>query len=179
MKFLHLSLLLLLPLTLSAGPAATDTANKSTPVSIEADRMELDQAHGTSTYQGNVILIQGGLRLKAERITLYTVEKQLNRVVSEGKPTTMEQPKDDNRAPLHAEAEWIEYLPLQQTVQLKGKAQLRQNGNEFSGEHIRYDLKKQLVRASGNKQGDGRVRVLLQPANDEQKNDDHKMENKP
>lgn len=163
MKYLHFSLLLL---SLYATQVASETANKISPVSIEADRMELDQVKGTSAYSGNVILIQGELKLKADRITLYTVKNRLQRVVSEGKPTTMERPKTDNEAALRARAEWIEYRPQQQQIQLKGKAQLWHAGNEFNGEQISYDLEQKIVKASGDKSGDSRVRVLLQPTSE-------------
>ena len=163
MNYLHFSLLLLLPLSLNAAQPAT---NGTAPFTVEADQMELDQTKGTSTYSGNVTLIQGGLELRAERITLYTVNRQLQRVVSEGKPTSMERQQGGQEPPLRARAEWIEYQPQQQLVQLRGKALLWHDGNEFSGEQISYDLEQKLVRASGDKQGDSRVRVLLQPANE-------------
>lgn len=152
-----LSLLLLLPLLVAAAPA---------PITIEADRLELDQKHGSSHYQGNVVLQQGGLQIKADSITLHTVNKKLQRAVAKGQPATLLQQGDTPESAMRAEAQLMEYHPQGERVELQGEARLWRNGNEFSGEQISYDLKQQLVKASGSGQGDGRVRVLLQPQGD-------------
>jgi len=157
--------LLLLPLVLSAAPPSPEP----TPVTIEADRMELDQRLGTSRYLGHVILLQGKLQIHADSITLYSAEGGLIRAQVEGNPATLKQEGDGTQT-LRAEAMQMEYMPHQQVVELKGKAKLSQGGNEFSGEQISYDLGQQLVRASGVPAEDGdksRVRVLLQPMEQE------------
>jgi lipopolysaccharide export system protein LptA len=166
MKYLLLSLLLLsLPVAAAPPPVKTD---KPVPLTIEADHLELDQKHGTSHYQGRVILMQGTLQIKADNVTLYSVEKKLRRVVAEGSPTTLLQQGDGETSPLRAEAARMEYMLQSREIQLSGKARLWRDGNEFSGEQISYNLQQQLVKASGDTQGDGRVRVLLQPENTNQ-----------
>ncbi len=155
-----LSLLLLLPLSLPAE----QTTGKPAPITIEADRLELDQKRGSSHYQGNVLLQQGALQIKADSITLHTVNKKLQRAVAKGQPATLLQQGDTPETAMRAEAQLMEYLPQNGQVELTGQARLWRNGNEFSGEQISYNLKQQLVKASGSEQGDGRVRVLLQPA---------------
>lgn len=158
-----LSLLLLLPLALAAAPAAPPSA--TTPVTIEADRMELDQKNNTSRYQGHVILVQGSLRINADSITLYSTGGTLLRAVVDGSPATLQQQGADEAQTMRARATQMEYLPRDGVIELRGQAQLWRGGNEFNGEQIRYDLKQQLVRATGTSQGSdtGRVRVLLQP----------------
>jgi lipopolysaccharide transport protein LptA len=96
------------------------------------------------------------------------VEKKLQRAVAEGAPATLLQQGDSETGPIRAEAARMEYLLQSKEIQLTGKARLWRDGNEFSGEQISYNLKQQLVKASGNTQGDGRVRVLLQPENTRQ-----------
>lgn len=153
--------LLLLPALLLAAP------DKPTPVTIEADRMELDQKRGTSVYTGNVVLVQGGLEIKAERITLYSVKKKLQRAVAKGSPATLVQQGESEENTIKAEAATMEYQPQSGEVQLSGKAQLWRGGSAFSGEQISYDLERQMVKASGSEEGQGRVKVLLQPEGDE------------
>ena len=166
MKLWHLSLLLLWPLQLAAQPATTST--KPLPVSIEADQLELDQGKGISHYRGNVVLTRGGLRIEAERITLYTREKKLQRAHAEGGPVNLTQEATAETGELHAEAASMDYLPQNELIKLKGNAHLWHDGNKFSGEQIQYNLKQQVVKASGDKQGDGRVKVILQPETSEQ-----------
>jgi lipopolysaccharide export system protein LptA len=166
MKHWSISLLLLLPLPLAAAEQLSPgTTARTAAVTIEADRMELDQKHGTSHYKGNVILHQGALQIKADSITLYSVKKKLQRAVASGNPATLLQQGDNEASAIRAMATQMDYLPQSQVVILKGKAQLWRNGNEFSGDQISYDLKQQLVKASGDN-GGGRVRVLLQPEGD-------------
>jgi lipopolysaccharide export system protein LptA len=147
----------------SAAPA------KAAPITIEADQLELDQKKGISHYRGNVVLQRGGLQIKAANITLHTRENKLHRAIAEGSPVHLTQGATADAGPMRAEAAHMEYLPQSEVIKLRGKAHLWRDGNEFSGEQIRYDLKRQLVKASGDKQGDGRVRVLLQPESEEPK----------
>ncbi len=163
MKFWPVSLLLLsLPLA-AAEPTSSATADKPVPITIEADYLELDQKKGTSHYRGKVILIRGELQIEADSITLHTTDKQLRRAVAKGSPVHLQQQATTDAGAMRAQAEHMVYQPQNELIQLRGNAQLWRDGNEFKSEQISYNLKKQLVKASGDKQGDSRVRVLLQP----------------
>jgi lipopolysaccharide export system protein LptA len=108
------------------------------------------------------------MQITADSITLYSVEKKLQRVIAEGTPATLLQQGNSEAGPIRAEAAHMEYQLQSKEIQLSGKARLWRDGNEFSGEQISYNLKQQVVKASGSTQGDGRVRVLLQPENSKQ-----------
>ncbi len=151
---------LLLPLPLLA---AAPSAKQQAPIIIEAERMELNQRQGTSHYQGKVLLQQGGLQIRANSIILHSTNKRLQRAVATGQPATLQQQQGDNGDTMRAEAARMEYLPETKVVVLEGGARLWHNGNEFSGEKIRYDLQQRQIKASGDTDGNGRVRVLLQP----------------
>ncbi len=164
MKHWPLSLLFFALTSVAAEPARTaDTAAQQAPITIEADSMELNQSDGTNHYKGNVVLLRGALQIRADSILLYTKGKQLQRAVAEGNPVHLTQENTTGGDPMKAESEYMEYLPQSEIIELKGKALLWRAGNKFSGDKIRYDLKEQTVRASGDEQGSGRVRVLLQP----------------
>lgn len=162
MKRYLASLLLLLPVALIADAAPL-------AVTIEAQQLEMDRLKETSIYRGDVVLNRGALQIKADTITIFNKEKQLHRVEASGKPITLVHQGDEQIEPMRARADWIEYLPQQGQVILKGNAFLWRSNNEFSGEQIRYDMQKQLIKASGDKDGSERVRVLLQPATEEEK----------
>jgi lipopolysaccharide export system protein LptA len=160
--------LLLLPLSVHAAKPASPAAEKPAPITIEADQLELDQNKGTSLYRGNVVLQRGTLQIKADSITIHSAGKKLQWVQAKGNPVYLDQGATADAGPMHAEASQIEYQPQNEVVKLQGRAQLWRDGNEFSGEQIRYDLKRKLVKASGDKEGESRVRVLLQPESTEQ-----------
>ncbi len=173
MNHWHLKLwlgLLLLPLPLLAAKAAT--ADKPAPITIEADQLELDQGKGTSLYRGNVVLQRGAMQIKADTITIHTTGRQLEWVQAKGSPVYLDQEATADAGPMHAEAAQMEYQPQNEVVKLQGNAHLWRDGNEFSGEQIRYNLKRQLVKASGAKDGESRVRVLLQPESTEQNSEE-------
>lgn len=157
------SLLLLPALLASAEQTEVSGWSSSAPITIEADRLELDQKAGSSHYQGNVVLKQGGLQIKADSITLYLLNKQLRQAIAMGNPATLQQDGGNEAEPIRAEAQRMEYLPQSEEIKLSGSARLWRGGNAFSGEQISYHLAEQMVRATGDKKGEGRVRVLLLP----------------
>lgn len=163
MKLWPLSLLLLSLASIAAELAPSSGPGERAPITIEADSMELNQGSGTNHYRGNVVLVRGTLQIRADSILLYTRGKQLQRAVAEGNPVHLQQQGSSDDEPMRAESLYMEYLPQSESIELKGKAQLWRDGNKFSGDRIRYDLRRQTVKASGDEQGEGRVRVLLQP----------------
>lgn len=171
MKRWHLNLILLLPFTLAQAENLPSSAEGTRgAITIEADSMELNQRTGTTNYKGNVVLVRGGLQIKADSITLYTKDNKLQRAVADGNPVRLEQAGSEAYTAMRAESEHMEYKPLSDTIELKGKALLWRDGNQFTGQNIRYDLKKQTVKASGSGEENGRVRVLLQPQSEPEKN---------
>ncbi|MDH5784586.1 MAG: lipopolysaccharide transport periplasmic protein LptA [Chromatiales bacterium] len=162
MNYQPLKLLLILPWFSVALAEGTTTLQG--PIAIEADRMEMNQRQGTSHYRGNVLLKQGELLIKADSITLHTKGKELQRVEISGSPATLRQHSDNADQAIRAEARQMDYHPQQGWIEFRGAAQLWRQGNEFSGESIRYNLRQRMVKASGGTEGEERVRVLLQPA---------------
>ena len=70
-----------------------------------------------------------------------------------------------------AEAEKISYQPQQEKISLQGRAKLHQGANVFEGENIQYDLKHNVLNASGasannpdKASSSQRVKMVLPPA---------------
>lgn len=159
MRRLFASLLLLLPVALAAQEIPRE------PISVVADRLEMSSESGLSTYEGNVEMRQGSMRLHADSFRLQSKGSTLQAAVARGTPATIEQTDPQTGELLKANAAHIEYRISEGILELKEGAHLLRGKDEFSGEHITYELDKQVVRASGQKNGkeDGRVRVILQP----------------
>lgn len=159
-RYLFAALALLL--SLAAHAAEEDGA----PITVEADRLELNQKSGVSVYQGNVRLQQDTLLLLADRLELHSKGGRLQQAVADGSPVRVERTDPQSGELTRAEASHMEYRFADGLLELMGNAHLWRAGDEFSGKHLIYDTGKQLVRAFGDKerQGDnGRVRVILQP----------------
>lgn len=155
----------LLAILLSLAIPAWAADDASQPIAVEADQLELNQKTGISIYTGHVRMQQGSTLLLADRLELHSVNKQLEQGYADGTPAHMEQLDPETGEMIRAEALHMEYRFNNGQLVLKGEAHLWRGGDEFSGNHLIYDKANKSVRAFGDKQtdGNGRVRVILQP----------------
>lgn len=159
-----LLLLLLLPGLLSAAEAP-----QQQPITVEADRLEMDNAKGVSHYSGQVVMSQGNLQLRASSVTLHSKGSTLQKAIADGSPVYLEKKDPQTSDSIKANAAHMEYNLQDGLLEMNGNAHLWRGKDEFTGEHIVYDLNKRIVRATGQKSGEkgGRVKVILQPTKKE------------
>ncbi|MFO7594418.1 MAG: lipopolysaccharide transport periplasmic protein LptA [Pseudomonadota bacterium] len=157
--------MLLLNLPLTVGAAKQGDA----PITVEADRLEINQQTGVSIYQGNVRLQQDTLLLQAQRLELHSTEGQVQKAYAEGSPVHLEHEDTETGMTTRAEASHMEYRLSDGVMELKGDARLWRGRDEFSGNHLIYDTDNNVVKAFGDTEKDdkGRVRVILQPKEDD------------
>lgn len=163
----------LLALTLALCPLSHVVAlpsDSSQPIRIQANAATLDDKRNTAVYTGNVVITQGSLRLTGSRVTLTTnANGELNTMVTQGGPATYQQTPEANKPPVKARAETIEYHADRETIVLIKNAFLEQSGNTFQGEHVSYDIQRQVVDAgnsssgASNSNGGGRIEIVIQP----------------
>ncbi len=144
-------------LTLTSVVAAA-----SEPIDIEADQAEFDERNGTSFFLGDVRLQRGTLSITADKITLYRVNKRLERTVAEGHPARYSQ-KTPQGGEMRAEAEKIEYFAGKEELHMTGKARLWHDKNSFSGERIIYNIRTDKVQADSKQSGKQRVHAIIYP----------------
>ncbi len=159
----HNLLLPALLILLAAARAHALAEDRAQPISLKAERVELNYKGGISTYEGGVELQQGSLLINATRIVVRSNGKEVTRIEAEGTPVKIRQRPGPDKEETRAEARRMEYDLKAGTVRLNGQAHLWQEGNEFSGETIVYDSLHGVVRASGSEQKKERVEVILQP----------------
>ncbi len=136
--------------------------DRNQPIELEADRVELDDNKGTSTYIGNVSLTQGDLSLKADRVTVFLKDSKIVRVEATGTPASLRDKLENNRL-VEAEANLMDYDVSKEEILLTGNGMLNQNGNILRNDRIRYNLATGVLKAGG-KDSEQRVKVILQPA---------------
>jgi len=144
-------------------------------ITIQSDRAEFDRKNGTATYIGNVLMRQGTLKIDADQVTLFSNEEQkLEKAIATGKPARFQQQMESDKGLTKARGNNITYLTTEKTITIKQEANLEQEGNQFSGEKIVYDITNDSVAASGGTQTQTapeepqpRVRMIIQPANDQ------------
>ena len=151
----------------SAADASVDDLKKQ-PISIYADQLSIDDSTGVSHYLGHVELQQGDLKFSGDELDLTQKDGLVTHMQAIGKPAHFERSEPKH---LKAEATRIDYDNKKGEVILRGNAQLWQDGDQFSGELIHYNIDSRHVKAQGSKQKGGRVHVLIRPkaAQSEQK----------
>lgn len=162
---------LLLPSIVLALPDDREQA-----IEIEADHAQLDDTQGITQYKGDAILTQGSLKITGDIITFYYDEnKELTKAVAtgtKGNLATYQQIRNPGEKPVRARAVQMEYYESSQEIHLIEQAYVWQDGNEFSGNNIKYDIAKNIVNIKSvpvKKDADGktspkeRVHIIIQP----------------
>ena len=150
--------LLLLGVVSNVALAAEDD-----PITIEADRATLSEKQGVSTYSGNVVLTQGGIKINADKVIVHHDQGKLTHVTATGEPVRYFQQGESQALDIHGEANTMEYFATEERLLLIESAKLTQGGNAFSGNRIEYDTQREVVTAAVAETGEERVQVTIQP----------------
>jgi len=132
------------------------------PIRITADQALRDEKGGFTVYSGHVEMDQGSLHISADKITIFRIVEEADKIVAKGKPALLQQQPDPEKGLVNARAGTIEYYKLESRVHLKHEAQIEQDGSSVTGETIDYYIDEQLVKAgSSRNREDSRVEVVI------------------
>ncbi len=134
------------------------------PISIKAYTVVIDERNGLSTYTGDAKVVQGSLTLSAEKIQLFSTQKEVTKVIAKGSQNKLahyKQNQPNQPRFIEATALNITYLIKKEFVHLKGKAHLIQGFDSFSGGTLDYDIKNDKVIAQKSKDGAERVKFKI------------------
>ena len=132
------------------------------PIHITADQALRNEKEGLTVYKGNVELEQGSLHITADRITIYRIVEEADKIVARGSPALLRQKPDPNKGPVEARAQIIEYYKIEARVHLARDASIEQDGSRVTGETIDYYIDQQLVKAGSDRtEEDSRVEVII------------------
>lgn len=139
--------------TIALGGGTVDT---SLPVEVSADELSVDQANGQAVLDGNVLIVQGEVRISANKVTIeYASDNDtpsgVSRLLATGGVTFV-------TAADAAEAETATYSVADGTVILDGNVLLTQGQNAISGDRLVMNL------GAGSGRMEGRVRTVISPA---------------
>ncbi|MDH5258559.1 MAG: lipopolysaccharide transport periplasmic protein LptA [Gammaproteobacteria bacterium] len=137
--------------------------DKSSPILIEANQVDMAEKSGISTYTGNVKLEQGSIKINADSIVVYTQNKKLQRIIATGSPATFSQKPDNQTDDVHASAQHVEYSSLSGMLILLNNANMQQGSNLFSGNRIEYDTNNDILSAKSSQKNNQRVKAVIQP----------------
>jgi lipopolysaccharide export system protein LptA len=151
---------------LLAPLAHAEKADRDKPVNLEADTVTLDDVKKISVYQGNVILSQGTLMLRADRVQVTQNASGLDKISATGRPVAFRQKVDGRDEFIDGFADRIEYDSVNSQLELIGQAQLRRGNDELRGTQISYNANTEFYKVVGQPGAQtpkGRVRAVLRP----------------
>jgi lipopolysaccharide export system protein LptA len=160
------ALLLAACLALSAWPAAAEKADRDKPINIEADRVNVDDARQIAVFEGRVMLNQGTLSIRGDRMELRQDGQGFKTGVAWGNLAHFRQKREGFDEYIEGWAERIEYDSRADKVQMFGRASMRRGADEVRGNYISYDATTeffQVTTAGTPAGGDSRVRAVIQP----------------
>jgi lipopolysaccharide export system protein LptA len=138
-------------------------SDSSQPITIDSNTATYDDASGTSIYTGNVISVQGSIRVNSDKLVVYFINGEVNKLVFTGKRAKFRQTPSEGGEDITGEALTGEYYPKKNLLVLIDEATVWQGNATYSSKLIEYDSKSSLVRA-GEKSSDAkRVHVILKP----------------
>lgn len=157
--------LLLLPFS-----ALAEKADRDKPINLESDTVTVDDAKRISTYEGNVVLIQGTLNIRSDKMIVTEDAEGFQHGTAYGNPAYFRQKREGFDEYIEGWGKRIEYDNRTDKVELFTEARMRKNQDEVHGNFISYDGKTELFNViGGGKEAAtpsnprGRVRSVMQP----------------
>jgi lipopolysaccharide export system protein LptA len=166
--------ILLTALLLVAIPAHGQSSDRNQPVNIDADKVAVDDRNKVHVFEGNVVLTQGTLTIKGDKIVItQSAAGFYNGVATAGgsRLVTFRQKRESDGAWIDGQAERIEYNNQNERAKLFNRAQVQSAGNMVRGQYIEYDVVTESYfvtdapeRPGGSKAPpENRVHVTIQP----------------
>jgi lipopolysaccharide export system protein LptA len=153
-----------------SGQALAEAADRDKPIDLEADSVKVDDSKQISTYSGNVILTQGTLVIRADKLIVREDQGGFQHSTSLGNPTTFKQKMEGKNEYMEGSAQRIEYDGRMDKVQLFTKAWVKRGEDIVHGDYIMYDANAEYAEViGGGSQSatpgtpNGRVRAIIQP----------------
>ena len=161
---------------LAAASASAERADRSKPMVIEAEQPgSVDLQRQVVTFNGNVVIAQGTMQLRADRVELrerpdgYREAKAFG---SAERPASFHQKRDGVDETIEGTAERIEFDARTDTLRLVGNAAVRRLrggvvADEITGALITWDNTNELFKVAGGAASPsnpgGRVRAVFAP----------------
>ena len=154
---------------LATATASAERADRDKPVNIESDSMIADEVKKVATFDGKVVLTQGSLVIRADRIVVRQDNDGFQRGVATGSPASFRHKREGLGEYIDGEALRIEYDTRADRVEFFNSARLRRDsGDDIRGDYISYDARTErfTVKANNEASGsgrEGRVRATIMP----------------
>lgn len=138
-----------------------DDASK--PINIVSNNQSLDMDSSVVTFTDNVIITQGSILIKADKVVITRPPEKSNKkdsIEAFGKPVSIQQTLDNGKV-VKGKGQKVHYDLTKEFLVLTGNAELKQQDSHIRSNSITYDVKKQQLKANGSAKS--RVQTVLIP----------------
>jgi len=154
----------LMLVTLVAGKAVFALeSDAEQPITIDANTATYDDAAEVSVYTGNVVSVQGSIRVNSDKLVVHLKGGEPEKLVFTGQPARFKQTPDAGGNDIVGEALTGEYHPKSNLLVFIGHAIVKQGNGTYSSELIQYDIRSSVVKAGEKASDSKRVHVILKP----------------
>ncbi|EBA16928.1 hypothetical protein RSK20926_08162 [Roseobacter sp. SK209-2-6] len=131
-------------------------ADPSQPVEVTSDALAVNQANGSAEFNGNVVIVQGVMRLSADKVlVIYKTDESgkrgIERLEATGNVLLVSGPDA-------AEAQKADYSIDSGTIVLTGNVLLNQGAGTLTSQRLEVNL------TTGTAKMAGRVKTILAPS---------------
>ena len=165
-----LRMALIICCVLGAAAVRAERADRDKPVNLEADQVTVDDNKQLATFTGNVVLTQGTLIIRGDRMVVQQDAEGFKYGVAYGNLASFRQKREGYDEYIDGFAERIEYDSKAEKLQMFNRAYLKKSNDDVRGNYISYEIATEFFRVvGGGKQAatpgnpDGRVRAVIQP----------------
>lgn len=138
----RLSILTLLFAVILPGSAHAERADREKPITIESDRVNVDDRNKVQVFEGTVRLTQGTLVIRSDKLVVTQDAEGFQKGVAtggEGGLARFRQKREGKDDYTEGEAERIEYDGRTDKARLFNRAMTRSGQDETRGQYIEYD----------------------------------------
>jgi lipopolysaccharide export system protein LptA len=150
--------------------ARAEKTDRDKPMHLESDRVTVDEAKQVAMFEGNVLLTQGTLVIRGDRMQVRQDDEGFRYGTTWGNLAYFRQKREGFDEYIEGWAERIEYDGRADKVQMFNRASMKRGQDEVRGNYISYDSVSEFfqVIGGGTKAASagnpaGRVRATLQP----------------
>ena len=156
-----------------ALPALAERADREKPINLEADRISIDDVKKVQIFEGNVLLTQGTLQIRASRLVVTQDADGFQKGSAIGGANGLarfRQKREGKDEFIEGEGERIEHDARNEKTEFFVRAWVKSGLDEVKGHYISYDAltEKYVVTSGGETKNatgatQARVRAIIQP----------------
>ena len=144
-----------------AGNAVMSKSDSNAPITINSDSFQADLNGKTGTWSGNVIVVQGDMKLRANTVHMSTVNGKADKVLADGN-VVVDSPRSGTIT-----GEKGVYNVVPRVVVMTGNVVMKKNKDVMRGAQLTVNLNTGQANLGGgvktNVPGQGRVQAVFTP----------------